>query len=112
MGGYWFRPRVIASVTACTRRGSQSKSGKPWPRLTAPLSAASADVTVKMVVPTAGNLVCSAGVLAPATDSKLIVIHVAAHGLGDEVAVEPVGEQLGELEDEIAQIGAALEGDA
>ena len=31
--------------------------GKPWPRLTAPCSAASCDITVKMVVPTFGSLV-------------------------------------------------------
>ncbi|AJX71346.1 hypothetical protein BG19_3497 [Burkholderia pseudomallei MSHR840] len=36
-------------------RGSQSKSGKPWPRLTAPFSAASALMTVKIVVPTSGR---------------------------------------------------------
>jgi hypothetical protein len=62
MGGYWFRPLTIASVTAFTSRGSQSKSGKPWPRLTAPFSAARPDITVKMVVPTAGSLVCRTGV--------------------------------------------------
>ena len=62
MGGYWFSPRVIASVTACTSSGSHSKSGKPWPRFTAPCSVASADMTVKMVVPTAGNLLWMGGV--------------------------------------------------
>src|SRR3954466_13096261 len=103
MGGYWFSPLVIASVTACTRRGSQSKSGKPCPRLTAPFSAASADITVKMVVPTAGSLVCSAGVRASMV-LEAIVGCLAAHGPGDEVAIEPVRKQLGEFEDEIAKV--------
>src|SRR5664279_4772408 len=62
MGGYWFSPRVIASVTARTSSGSHSKSGKPWPRFTAPCSVASADMKVKMVVPTAGNLLWMGGV--------------------------------------------------
>src|SRR5690606_5857324 len=40
-------------------RAGTSKSGKPWPRLTAPCSCASCDITVKMVVPTFGNLLCN-----------------------------------------------------
>src|SRR6185369_14461265 len=110
IGGYWFSPFVIASVTACTRRGSQSKSGKPWPRLTAPFSAASADMTVKMVVPTAGSLVWIGGVRSR-TLLELIVVSMPAHRLGDQVPVEPVGQQLGEFVDEVAQVGAALESD-
>ena len=35
---------------------------KPWPRLTAPHSVARADMTVKMVVPTAGRRLVSVGV--------------------------------------------------
>src|SRR5437899_6077772 len=102
----------MASVTAWMRRGSQSKSGKPWPRFTAPFSAASADITVKMVVPTAGNLVSIAGVFT-STGSELIVVGMAAHGLGDQVAIEPVGgKQLRESVDEVSQVGAALEGHA
>lgn len=62
MGGYWLWPARMAWYTASTSAGSQSKSGKPWPRFTAPTSAASADITVKMVVPTSGSLLCSAGV--------------------------------------------------
>src|SRR5687767_8047036 len=99
----------MASVTAWTKRGSQSKSGKPWPRLTAPFSMASADMTVKMVVPTAGSFVCRTGVR---SRLELIVVHVAGHGLGDEVAVKPVRQQFGELVDEVAQVGTALECDA
>jgi hypothetical protein len=45
----------MAFATASTIRGSQPKSGKPWPRFTAPFSAASALMTVKMVVPTFGR---------------------------------------------------------
>src|SRR5207253_2478264 len=111
IGGYWFRPLAIASVTDCTSRGSQSKSGKPWPRFTAPFSVASADITVKMVVPTAGSFVWSAGVRASRV-SELIVVGVPAHRLGDQVAIEAVGKQFGELEDEIAKVGPALERDA
>src|SRR3982074_201893 len=56
IGGYWFNPPFIAVATASTSDGSQSKSGKPWPRFTAPFSAAIADITVKIVVPTWGSL--------------------------------------------------------
>src|SRR5512133_138731 len=55
IGGYWLSPLRIASATASTGAGSQGKSGKPWPRLTAPFSVANADMTVKMVVPTSGR---------------------------------------------------------
>ncbi|WJN75338.1 hypothetical protein OH687_00640 [Burkholderia anthina] len=44
-------------------RGSQSKSGKPWPRFTAPFSAASALITVKIVVPTFGRREGKTGVV-------------------------------------------------
>ena len=57
IGGYWFKPPCIAVVTWLTSAGSQLKSGKPWPRLTALCSVANADMTVKIVVPTAGSLV-------------------------------------------------------
>jgi hypothetical protein len=59
-------------VTDCTSLGSQSKSGKPWPRLTAPFSAASDDITVKMVVPTAGSLVLRVGVRGVAVDMGVL----------------------------------------
>src|SRR5690606_33311391 len=57
IGAYWLWPARIARSSASTRRAGTSKSGKPWPRLTAPCSAASCDITVKMVVPTLGSLV-------------------------------------------------------
>ena len=61
--GYWLWPARMASDTIAGSAGSQSKSGKPWPRLTAPCSAASADIRVKTVVPTAGSLVRRTGVV-------------------------------------------------
>src|SRR5256885_13833586 len=62
MGGYWLWPACMAAVTASTSLGSQPKSGKPWPRFTAWCSAASADMVVKMVVPTWGRRLGKAGV--------------------------------------------------
>src|SRR5690606_38230712 len=56
IGAYWLWPARIARSSSSTRRGGTSKSGKPWPRLTAPCSCASCDITVKMVVPTFGSL--------------------------------------------------------
>jgi hypothetical protein len=46
----------MCAATASTSAGSQSKSGKPCDRLIAPRSAASFDITVKIVVPTLGSL--------------------------------------------------------
>ena len=37
---------------------------------------------------------------------------MALHGLGDQIAIQPVGEQFGKVIDELAQVGAALEGHA
>jgi hypothetical protein len=55
------RVLVVAGLHRPAQRIDQAsgtgKSGKPWPRLTAPCSAASCDITVKMVVPTFGSLV-------------------------------------------------------
>ena len=51
----------MCRATASTSAGSQSKSGNPCERLTAPTSAASFDITVKMVVPTEGRAECSGG---------------------------------------------------
>ncbi len=45
----------MCAATASTSAGSQSKSGKPCERLIASSSAASRDITVKIVVPTAGS---------------------------------------------------------
>src|SRR5438105_2519058 len=93
----------MALVRGPSAAAMRSKSGKPCPRLTAPVSVAKADITVKMVVPTAGSLVRTAGVRT-ARVSELIVVDVATHGLGDQVPVQPVGQQFGELEDEVAQV--------
>src|SRR5579885_1190435 len=57
IGAYWLRPSFIARVSASRRFGGGSKSGKPCPRFTALCSSASWLITVKMVVPTLGNLV-------------------------------------------------------
>ena len=62
IGGYWLWPAAMAAVTSSSSFGSQLKSGKPWPRLTAFFSAARVDMTVKMVVPTEGSLVPTSGV--------------------------------------------------
>src|SRR4030095_6566426 len=55
IGAYWLCPAARASLKKRCRRGSQSKSGKPWPRLTAPCFTASADITVKIVGPPLGR---------------------------------------------------------
>src|SRR5690606_7349212 len=57
IGAYWLWPARMAASSASTRRCGTGKSGNPWPRFTAPCSAASCDITVKMVVPTRGSLV-------------------------------------------------------
>src|SRR5215831_12537408 len=59
MGAYWLRPSRMCLATASTSAGSQSKSGKPCDKLIAPRSAASFDMTVKIVVPTLGSFDCS-----------------------------------------------------
>src|ERR1035437_6554489 len=68
IGGYWFSPCRMALLTTSTKCGSQLKSGKPWPRLTAFFSLASADMTVKMVVPILGSLDWMAGVFSVLID--------------------------------------------
>src|SRR6185436_9145767 len=55
IGAYWLRPSRMYRATASTSAGSQSKSGNPCDRLIAPRSAASFDITVKIVVPTLGS---------------------------------------------------------
>jgi len=64
IGGYWFKPERIALFTASSSAGSQSKSGKPWPRFTALCCVANADITVKIVVPTCGRRLVMLGVRA------------------------------------------------
>src|SRR5436190_7875233 len=118
IGGYWLSPERIAASTASSSRGSQSKSGKPWPRLTAPRSCASADITVKIVVPTVGRRVVTAGVLGSAGSrtftwkfSQLVVVGVAGHRALDQRPGQAIGRHLGEGVDEVAQVRAALERD-
>src|SRR5215218_10193782 len=41
----------MASIAACAISAGPSVSGKPWPRLMAPVRAASADISAKIVVP-------------------------------------------------------------
>ena len=50
-GGYWLWPARIAAMAASATTAGPSVSGKPWPRLTAPVSTASADISAKIVVP-------------------------------------------------------------
>ena len=57
-----------------------SVSGKPCPRLTAPCSAASCDMTVKMVVPTFGNLVSIWAILSTCpTTTRMALPEVYGH---------------------------------
>eukprot|EP01137_Pigoraptor_chileana_P035362 Opistho-2@29247 len=109
MGAYWLWPARMAVSTASIRAGAQAKSGKPWPRLTAPCWAARADMVVKMVVPTWGRRLCRCRLM---VCSKTEIGGLAAHGPLQQIAVQALGQQLGEAVDIVAQIGAALEGDA
>src|SRR5688572_23792421 len=102
IGGYWFWPGRIAAATASRRRGSHSKSGKPWPRLTAPCCWASADITVKIVVPTEGRRDCRTGVRMgvnrPWSQGRVVgsfVVGLAAHDLDDQGAGQALGQQFG-----------------
>ncbi len=49
-GGYWFRPSRMAATAISRSSSGPSVSGKPCPRLTAPVSVASSDMVAKMVV--------------------------------------------------------------
>src|SRR5580692_2507462 len=51
VGGYWFGPSMSALAAALRMDRGPSSSGNPCPKLTAPCSTASADMTVKIVVP-------------------------------------------------------------
>jgi hypothetical protein len=55
IGAYWLWPARIQCANAREQQVSALKSGKPCDRLIAPQSAASFDMTVKMVVPTRGS---------------------------------------------------------
>src|SRR4051794_9637219 len=50
-GEYWLCPARIAACAASSSSAGPSSSGNPWPRLTAPVRSASADISVKIVVP-------------------------------------------------------------
>ena len=50
-GGYWLCPLWSASAATSSIDAGPSVSGNPCPRLTAPVRTASADISVKMVVP-------------------------------------------------------------
>src|SRR5687767_6614054 len=58
----------MCRATASTKAGSQSKSGNPCDRLMAPVSAASFDMTVKIVVPTEGSFDFRPGSFATPSD--------------------------------------------
>ncbi|PQM49018.1 hypothetical protein C1Y40_00750 [Mycobacterium talmoniae] len=49
-GGYWLTPSAMASWAARSMAGGPSSSGKPCPRFTAPIRAASADISANTVV--------------------------------------------------------------
>ena len=51
MGAYWLCPASIASRAARLTKSGPSKSGKPWPRLTARCWMARAVMGVKIVSP-------------------------------------------------------------
>ena len=48
-GGYWLTPPVMLAAASARSDGGPSVSGKPWPRLIAPVRTASADISAKIV---------------------------------------------------------------
>ena len=60
-GGYWLWPSRIAATAASITAAGPSVSGKPCPRLTAPVRTASADISAKIVVPKPRRREASAG---------------------------------------------------
>src|SRR5215210_1454410 len=48
-GGYWLTPPVTFAATSASSEAGPSVSGKPWPRLIAPVRSASADISAKIV---------------------------------------------------------------
>src|SRR5665213_837357 len=67
MGGYWLGPSINTFAAAARIDSGPSRSGKPWPRLTALCSVARADMTVKMVVPCLAKTGLKAGDVLMAT---------------------------------------------
>ena len=55
-GGYWLTPVRIASTAASSTSAGPSVSGKPCPRLIAPVDVARADIWAKIVVPNPASL--------------------------------------------------------
>ena len=53
-GGYWLKPPRMASTAASATAAGPSVSGKPWPRLMAPVRTASADISAKTDAPPKG----------------------------------------------------------
>ena len=50
-GAYWLWPSRMAWTAASSTADGPSSSGNPWPRLIDPVRSASADISVKIVVP-------------------------------------------------------------
>ena len=50
LGGYWLCPSRMAATASSRSSSGPSVSGKPWPRLTAPVAVASSDMVAKIVV--------------------------------------------------------------
>ena len=60
-GGYWLTPARMAATAASSTSAGPSVSGKPCPRLMAPVATASADISAKIVVPNPASLDVRAG---------------------------------------------------
>jgi hypothetical protein len=76
---------------------------------------ASADITVKMVVPTLGSRLAGRGCGWSGVHGGSEVVvwpRIAGHRALDQRARQAVGQQFGKGVDEVAQVGAALEGHA
>src|SRR4051812_23318440 len=68
-GGYWFSPLRSAVTAAASISGGPSVSGKPWPRFTAPVRTASADISAKTVVPN-GRMRWTSGSVIPGSQYR------------------------------------------
>src|SRR5687768_6744636 len=84
-GGYWFWPPRSASTAAASISGGPSVSGKPCPRLTAPVRTARADISAKIVVPN-GRIRCTPTSKAVVTKVSLAREDELGAGRGGEVA--------------------------